>query len=475
MKFIFLIAILFLSACVSNAPFRTGDGRVCAGQDSGCGPYYERNDGYDLGFVEYSERGNDFFPQQTMKVLENITDIVSPKDKSLGNGVAIVVFVHGWKHNASTDDPNVVSFKKTLKQISEAKNAKGVRLLGAKKVVGVYVGWRGMSFHGLQMENLTFWDRKATAEEVGRGGVTELLLSLEHISKSKPNNLMLTVGHSFGGAIALSALHDVLLYKMKAAELGEPLVAFGDGVILLNPAIEANQGLLLKESSMRLGAMGRDLPTLMYVISSRADKPTNKFFVWGQFFGVTLNWSQKHLGREYYGRKYSLSERELDENTIGNYPFFTTARMEDRDSEQPFVKLMSLPSPADNSGLDAAMERVLSIRRAQNLGMWKINSYCETGQWSDERLPCFENDPVDFLSVPKTFIESHNDVFNNNVTAFLTAAVRKSLWDRSDKKDPTGYCFVDGKFSLEKCFTYYRESYEIKQVMEVLNTVPVTP
>ncbi|OQV65927.1 hypothetical protein AK51_14675 [Serratia nematodiphila DZ0503SBS1] len=125
------------------------------------------------------------------------------------------------------------------------------------------------------------------AEEVGRNGVKDFLIKLESIVGKNNNNFMLTVGHSFGADILLSALNDNLLERMRTAENNSTLKPFGDGLILLNPAVEANQALLLKESSMRLGAQGKPMPSLMYVISSRADIPTNVAFPVGQFFGKT--------------------------------------------------------------------------------------------------------------------------------------------------------------------------------------------
>ena len=48
-----------------------------------------------------------------------------------------------------------------------------------RKIVGVYIGWRGRSIDLSGLDNITYWDRKAVAEQVGKGGVTELLLRLE--------------------------------------------------------------------------------------------------------------------------------------------------------------------------------------------------------------------------------------------------------------------------------------------------------
>ncbi|MDT1000407.1 hypothetical protein RNI08_32255, partial [Pseudomonas aeruginosa] len=81
-----------------------------------------------------------------------------------------------------------------------------------------------------------------------------------------------------GGAITLGALHDPLLERLLALQDGQRIRAFGDAVIMLNPAIEANQGLLLKENSLKVGALGTQPPPLLYVISSHGDSATHFAF-----------------------------------------------------------------------------------------------------------------------------------------------------------------------------------------------------
>ena len=75
MKIFVILFIFLLGGCVSNAPFRSSDG-TCVGHWWGCGKSYEVNPGYDLGFVEFTERGNDFSPSQLLnfytKYLKNL-------------------------------------------------------------------------------------------------------------------------------------------------------------------------------------------------------------------------------------------------------------------------------------------------------------------------------------------------------------------------------------------------------------------
>lgn len=475
MKCLVLLCAVLLCGCVGNSPFRPSGTAACD-HWSPCGEAYEVNDGYDLAFFEYSERGHDFNPAQTSVLLKKI------KDSSDAGDIALVVFVHGWKHNASPEDENVLSFKKALARIVKSKAT------GDKKLIGVYVGWRGMSFHGLQLENLTFWDRKATAEQVGRGGVNDLFLNLEYIASAKKENFMLTVGHSFGAAITLTALHDTLLSKMMAIEREEESKPFGDGVVLLNPAIEANQALLLKEHSMKIGAMDegkrKNKSSIMYIVSSRADLPTNWAFPVGQELGVSMRTNQINIHRRYQGRDYVIPEKNLDSQTVGNYGMFTTSVMSDADLEKVEIKslqaveairtetmLAAWPEESSNrAALLADGVRKLSVGfyslKTSGLGDWKLEDRCSNSnkKFAVDSFPCSTTDPIDFISVPKSFISGHNDIFGDSVISLLSVVVMKSLIEKNPGAEVRDYCALQGAFSFERCFSHY---YNINRLLTV--------
>ena len=93
-----------------------------------------------------------------------------------GQDILNVVFVHGWKHSAAPKDGNIETFRAALQRLAKAEQAVSHAMdLPARRVGGVYVGWRGASITWPALEELTFWDRKNTAHEVGHGDVTELL------------------------------------------------------------------------------------------------------------------------------------------------------------------------------------------------------------------------------------------------------------------------------------------------------------
>ena len=188
-------------------------------------------------------------------------------------------------------------------------------VIGKRDVIGLYVGWRGMSVKLPLVKELSFWDRKAVAEEIGSGGVTEILSRLHETlitqfdkhnqGKNLYRNVYTIIGHSFGGAIVLSALHDVftdnLASSYQSNENGVKHACtktsrFADGVILLNPAIEANKAMQIKELASGCQFSNKQAK-LLHVISSEADIATNYAFPIGQWLDLALTWNQEDLPR----------------------------------------------------------------------------------------------------------------------------------------------------------------------------------
>src|SRR5271169_1391747 len=135
---------------------------------------------YTVGYVEFDDQGwlygtNRF---KTRMQIDTVTNQFSEELKT--NGLLIVTFVHGWKHNASGADSNVVMFHKVLNELGGMERWLSKKQdRPSRRIVGVYVGWRGLSATLEPFEELSFWDRKSTAEQVGHGSVIELLSGLE--------------------------------------------------------------------------------------------------------------------------------------------------------------------------------------------------------------------------------------------------------------------------------------------------------
>jgi pimeloyl-ACP methyl ester carboxylesterase len=120
-----------------------------------------------------------------------------------GSHPIILVFVHGWKHNARARDPNLRAIDMVLQQTAEAEAAVGSN----RPVIGIFVGWRGLSFYAGWLTNLTFWNRKTAALRVALGSVRELFARLRRFRRQHDReSALVIVGHSFGGLIVYSAV-----------------------------------------------------------------------------------------------------------------------------------------------------------------------------------------------------------------------------------------------------------------------------
>ncbi len=203
--------------------------------------------------------------------------------------LAVVVFVHGWNHNAAPNDSDLVKFRQTVGQIAK-EHPKA-------SIFPVYLAWRGRSLPW-KLNYATFWARKAAAERVGRGDFSVVLQTLisrrqKWQSRSEVSQLVV-VGHSFGGAAVLSALLPQLASDLQGSDFARS----PDLVVALNPAIEhrvlsttvlsdARIDTLRQEFTKRLVAQSVRTPTRLVILDAENDFPRHWLFRIGRRVGAT--------------------------------------------------------------------------------------------------------------------------------------------------------------------------------------------
>ena len=400
------MSVCIATGCASNAPYHSSapSGAVCATEPASnecLTSVYQEFASHDIAFTEFTERGNAFDDKAVESVLTKI------KEHASARGVVVIVFIHGWKHNAAEQDENVRSFKDALNTMTGILgNTFGETELGSRRLVGVYVGWRGASIELPLLENLTFWDRKAVAEELGSGGITRLLLDLDRVTANGARNVLVVLGHSFGGAIVVRALSDVLTERVTNPQQDGRARTFGDGVLVLNPAIEANQALPIVEAAQRR-SFARDQLPLFISISSDADSATHYAFPAGQTIGMST-WKHADLERRYYHDRGApavplpLRERHLDATTVGNFAPFLTHRLSAKGDKDAMRFSMT--------SCDTAPEG------CQPMGWTSLS-----GQPTIGPLPA--NYPLYFIKTDKSVMTGHNDIFNQQVRSFVFTVI----------------------------------------------------
>lgn len=206
---------------------------------------------YDMAFVELLDRG------RTQVEASQQADLHAYLDAQPKQPLSVYVFVHGWRHNAALGDEDVARFHTILALMKSYWNQAGQP---DRKVLGVYVGWRGLAVAepgwGEAMDTVvaipSFPGRKSQSDQNAQRLET-LLLDLEsklnaRLSAGEVSQLVV-IGHSLGGNMVLRATRPTLVNRLQKARQGEKIPGLGSLVVLLNPASELTEWMALQRAS----------------------------------------------------------------------------------------------------------------------------------------------------------------------------------------------------------------------------------
>lgn len=258
-------------------------------------------------------------------LMERLTYLIANEKEDL----SIILYVHGWKHNAETNDSDVRKFRQLIAAMERIEDAEA----NPRKVVGIYVGWHGKSWllPGIT-QNLSFWSRKNAALRVSNNSAKELFARLRAVQRfyndksiskgcasDNPSHLKgerckirtLMVGHSFGAWIlysavsgpmiaSLSARHDLKLPQDQLEKLPvedaervsdmlhrEKAERVADMVVLINPAFEGSRYESLHHAAKLYSPQSYE-PPMLVTITSKADWATKNTFPIGRFFNTLV-------------------------------------------------------------------------------------------------------------------------------------------------------------------------------------------
>ncbi len=420
-----LFIVLATTSCVSLKQYRTSyTPCTVKPKESVCKKAsLEQHDDYLLGFVEFDDQGW-FWQREEMTAIINTLQ----SREYLDSGVIMLVYVHGWKHNAAFDDDNVAEFRKTLRRIHKLEYLAGKeQQRPPRKVAGIYIGWRGQSISLEPFSSMTFWDRKNTANTVGHGALTELLLQLENVQlshldiyeKSKgrlAQTRLIVVGHSFGGQMVYSALSQILLDRFVGEE-DSPPQTFGDLVILVNPAFEAARFAPLRDASIaRQWYPPGQLP-LLTIFTAKNDDATGVAFPMGRwvstFFEKYMNGNEKAANRTAVGHFGPFISHDLTWHKKGSTEL----------AQQPAAETAQIPhelDTAETSLMRADLETFAALKK-----QWQGISV-ESG-WSldfgNSRLTHLGKtqslNPLYVVSVDSEIIDGHGGIWKPEFADFL--------------------------------------------------------
>ncbi len=426
-------AAVALGSCIPPTQYRT-EPIVCSGDpETTCAAaFLEDHPEYLLGFVEFDDLGWAWTREQGRVLIEAIQRQVDERD------VLMVVFAHGWKHRAWTCDNNVTCFRQTLSSLHDTEVALADRdRRPPRKIIGVYVGWRGLSSRGRLLTQTTFFGRKKTAHQVGSGAITELFVRLAQIRSQKhasirrlqreseergeperpvdSNTRLVIVGHSFGGALVFSATSQLMMERLAVGNvLPGPVRGLGDLVVLVNPAFEAARYQPLHASATGSEqSFGSDQKPVMAIITSRGDSATGKAFPLGRFFSARLD--------DYRRDAMGDEQRQANRAAIGHFePYRTHFLDTNTNTPKPKAKGDSASEcacpysfPSTQAGMPEALSRLVSEREATNGATMTF----PTATLRHDKYSPFT--PLQVISVDEKIITSHNDIYQPAFIDFL--------------------------------------------------------
>lgn len=419
-----LVGSLF--GCAADRAYRDPVGSICFEKDGGCNgrSIIRSSQDYTLAFVEIDEQGI-FWNRNQMKEL--LDHVEKKKDQY------IIVYVHGWHHSAAVGDSNIEGFQRRLKFTKER--------YPNKEVTGVYVGWRGDSIDVSGLNVLTFWDRKNVSEEIGKNALLELILRLENVKKHREDkNVLMLVGHSFGGSALFNAVHQTLLQRLIQAD-GSDVRGVGDIVVLVNPAIEsAAFAPLYDASQVHAATKGfQDTQSVRLIaVASSADNAAKFAFPLGRSFSTALEKHRiynppVHRERE---KKVAIDQAAMDVQAIGHFYGHVTHKLDANKSAGT-----NYSCPYSPGWRKRAVDRKIASDTSENVNLF--GEGWDTGYHGrGSKFPPLLNDPSEMqvrhlvgkshayspywiVATDETVFPGHNDINQKHFWCFIDVVIQE--------------------------------------------------
>ncbi len=435
------VAFVVLGGCAPYLPYRTDkpDASVdCSANREGQVPQacaksvLERTPDYDLMFVEFDDQGLQYPVQRVGTYAAYQINLAMARLRDLMKsykGVSLVVFVHGWNHNAKADDENVKTFRDLLESAAAVEQADNSGL----RVAGIYVGWRGLSTNIPLLRESTFWTRKAAATHIAEGSARELFSRLrafrcdenakaagtdgcvEPAKGTSPAVRTMMIGHSFGGLIVFNAVSGSLTESLTAdadvREPGQQMSRFADMVVLLNPAFEATRYTPLHRIATTRKYTNYESP-IFVSITSTADLATKEAFPLGR----SIN--------SVFERTASEEESLANVNTIGHVPEYITHKLSKAEGEPcpGWKSVLEVPESRRREQMreNLRAERLLWSNFMPGAALlpngWK-RVFCGGAQL--EHIRHDPNSVIWNVEADPSVIANHGDIYEPILTTFL--------------------------------------------------------
>jgi len=378
-----------------------------------------------MAIVEFDDQG--FLMDGSRSQLNKATRLLKDDERER----LVLIFVHGWKHNASPEDEHLRAFSRTLMRLQRKEAV--FRPDAPRPVVGIYLAWRGKSTSVAPLSFLTYWGRNETAVRIGAGpAMAETLETIIGAAREKNEKTrVILVGHSMGALILQEALHSYLPRVRESPEkckfeitagkpIGHPIP---DLTLFLNSATSSLSSVGIIDYLTRCGitktagATETFTAPLFISLTSEDDDATGWLYGWARTLAFRKGGLESKTGdspfpysqRKYFrttdGHNEDLMTHDLQAITTDLGRCNTVGAKADED-EFPELRRYCLGRVTVR---DANLESVpIALPREKSPGPGPIHDW-----YALTRRPNARNKSLFWIvRVPHKIIASHGDIFN---------------------------------------------------------------
>lgn len=398
-----IVGLAMLAAAPAWCQFRVPDQCYRCPSAKDPAPSFETGGGFTVNYIEFRDDGSFYQPRQLEDALAQID-----KAYEANRWALVIVYIHGWKNNDSPANTDVAKFKDTLlTQLGSEYSRGGSR--ETPPVVGIFIGWRGLTFTIEPFRTFSYWPRRTVARRLGQKGVYDAMGSIvNRVSKHRQEEWLLFAGHSFGSRVLENAADSVeegragfmeadRRVRFRKGGLSAPNrpLAPADLILYINAATSsAVSRRVIKElktdcAGQTVDPICRGKP-LYFAVTSWADIATGIIMPVANLVFPALKSDGLHL------------------ISAANTPWLHTDRLPDK------IACAGLPSPAPkecapNDGVDfcfeTAAQKCYEVRRVH----------------PDKPAP-----PFWVMNVGPSVMASHGDIWNESVLNMVTSVVREN-------------------------------------------------
>ena len=391
-----ILSVVFLcglTACTSSSGYRQS-------QEATVERILEK---VSLAHVEIDDQGELISFEQLQRVTRHIK--VESKEPLL-----LVVYIHGWNKNASrsriSGGKDLIRFREMLEKLGEVRG---------KKTMGVFMSWRGRSLSTFPV-GVDYYHRHASARRVGGVAGTEVLHEIGAAARgANSQNQIVMLRHSLGGAILESTMAEAMAARvaMETAR-GRKLKRNdfpADLCITINSAESAIYARQLLATFKNRKIQEVEGGPLLVSLTSRSDAVTGFLSPMGNLIGrwvPGLNFFNTGVAGRYRkdpkNDKLRGTQGAAHRSTVGHFePLFSHRFEKVGEAKRELAEIIRLNENA---------------RRGEG---FLVQGEEESYLFSKPEGSYYNNTPYWIVPIPGSFIEHHDDHWNDNFIGLMTA------------------------------------------------------